>query len=425
MNAAAIPAAKTMAAGSNSTLAFDVEKIRADFPILKKEVHGRPLVYLDNAASAQKPRQVIQAMVDCMEDNYANVHRGNHFLSQSATDAYEAARAKVQAFLGAGKPEEIILTHSATESINLVAQSFGQGFMTAGDEVVISILEHHANIVPWQLLRERSGIVIKVVPIDDEGNFLFGEFEKLLSDRTKIVAITHISNALGTITPVAEIIAAAHKVGAKVLIDGCQAAPHTAIDVRALDADFYVFAPHKIYGPTGIGVLYGKEDLLNAMPPYQGGGEMIRQVTMEKTTFQTVPHRFEAGTPPIVEGVGLGAAIDYLTAIGMEAIGAHEAGLLAYGSERLSRIPGLKIIGQAKEKASILSIVMESAHAHDIGTIIDRGGVAVRAGHHCAQPLMDRFDLAATARASFGIYNTPAEVDTLAEALETVQEIFG
>jgi cysteine desulfurase/selenocysteine lyase len=412
------------ASGSNSMLAFDVARVREDFPILRQEVYGKPLVYLDNAASAQKPRQVIGAMSHALETCYANVHRGAHYMSQHATDAYEQARAKVQAFLGAERPEEIIFTHGATEAINLVATSYGQGFLKQGDEVVLSVLEHHANIVPWQLLRERTGIEIKVAPIDDDGNFLFDEFEKLLTPRTKMVAITHISNALGTITPIAAIIEAAHAAGAKVLVDGCQAAPHQHLDVRALDADFYVFAPHKIYGPTGIGVLYGKADLLNAMPPYQGGGEMIRKVTFEETTFQDIPHRFEAGTPPIVEAIGLGAAVDYLSAIGQTAVEAHEAGLLAYASERLADIPGLTIIGRAREKASIVSFVMEGAHPHDIGTVIDRAGVAVRAGHHCAQPLMERFGLSATARASFGLYNTREEVDALADALAKVREIF-
>jgi cysteine desulfurase/selenocysteine lyase len=412
------------APGSNSMLAFDVARVREDFPILRQEVYSKPLVYLDNAASAQKPRQVIGAMSHALETCYANVHRGAHYMSQHATDAYEQARGKVQAFLGAERPEEIIFTHGATEAINLVATSYGQGFLKQGDEVVLSVLEHHANIVPWQLLRERTGIEIKVAPIDDDGNFLFDEFEKLLTPRTKMVAITHISNALGTITPIAAIIEAAHAVGAKVLVDGCQAAPHQHLDVRALDADFYVFAPHKIYGPTGIGVLYGKADLLNAMPPYQGGGEMIRKVTFEETTFQDIPHRFEAGTPPIVEAIGLGAAVDYLSAIGQTAVEAHEAGLLAYASERLADIPGLTIIGRAREKASIVSFVMEGAHPHDIGTVIDRAGVAVRAGHHCAQPLMERFGLSATARASFGLYNTREEVDALADALAKVREIF-
>ncbi len=425
MNSVMSNAPEAIAAGSNSTLAFDVARIREDFPILKEPIHGQPLVYLDNAGSAQKPRQVINAMVGMMEHGYANVHRGNHALSQAATDAYEAAREKVRRFLNAGKTQEIVFTHSATEAINLVAQSYGQKFLQAGDEIILSVLEHHANIVPWQLLRERTGIAIKVAPIDDAGNFLFEEFEKLLSDKTKLVALTHVSNALGTVLPVAQIIRASHAAGAKVLLDGAQAAPHQALDVQAMDVDFYVIAPHKIYGPTGIGVLYGKQDLLNAMPPYQGGGSMIRQVTFEETTFLDAPERFEAGTPPIVEAVGLGAAVDYLEAIGLEAIAAHEAGLLAYGTERLSRVPGLTIIGQAREKASILSFTMDCAHPHDIGTIIDRAGVAVRAGHHCAQPVMDRYGLAATARASIGLYNTRAEIDTLADSLGMVREIFG
>ena len=412
-------------AGSNSLQAFDLARIREDFPILKRKVHGRDLVYFDNAASAQKPRAVMDAMTWAMCNSYANVHRGNHTLSQEATDAFEAARGTVQRFLNAPTPEQIIFTRGATEGINLVAQSYGQGFLKAGDEVVLSVMEHHSNIVPWQLLRDRTGIVIKVAPIDDAGNFLFEEFEKLLSEKVKFVAMTHISNAIGTITPIAAIIRAAHRVGAKVLVDGCQAAPHHKLDVQALDADFYVFAPHKVYGPTGIGVLYGKADLLNAMPPYQGGGEMIRKVTFEETTYQTIPHRFEAGTPSILEAVGLAAAIEYIEAIGHEAIAAHEAGLLAYATERLSEVPGLTIVGQAREKASIVSFVMDEAHAHDIGTIIDRSGVAVRAGHHCAQPLMARFGIPATARASFALYNTKDEVDALADALFMVHEIFG
>jgi cysteine desulfurase/selenocysteine lyase len=410
--------------GDNSMQAFDVERIRADFPILTQEIYGSPLVYLDNAASAQKPRQVLDAMQQVYETCYSNVHRGAHTLSQRATDHFEAARVKVQRFLNAGAPEEIVFTGGGTESINLVAASYGGGFLKAGDEVVISCMEHHSNIVPWQLLRDRIGIELKVVPIDDEGNFLLEEYQKLLGPRTRLVAVTHISNALGSIVPVAEVIRLAHAAGAKVMVDGCQAAPHHKIDVRALDADFYAFTGHKVYGPTGIGVLYGKRELLNAMPPYQGGGEMIIQVSFEETTYQKTPHRFEAGTPPIVEAIGLGAALDYLESVGHENIAAHEAGLLAYATERLGAIPGLTIMGRAREKAAIVSFVLDDAHAHDIGTIIDRAGVAVRTGHHCAQPLMDRLGVAATARASFGLYNTKAEVDALAEALAKVREIF-
>ena len=388
-------------------------------------MNGKPLVYLDSAASAQKPRQVMAAMQEISETCYANVHRGAHTLSQEATDAFEAGRRKAAAFLNAASDSEIIFTRGATEAINLVATSYGHGFLKAGDEVVISHMEHHSNIVPWQMLREQIGIVLKVIPIDDDANLDMDAYRDLLGPKVKLVAVTHISNSLGSITPLAEIIRLAHAAGAKVLVDGCQAVPHMKVDVQALDADFYVFSGHKIYGPTGIGVLYGKRDLLNAMPPYQGGGEMILKVTFEETTYQTTPHRFEAGTPAILEAVGLGVAIDYIEAIGHDAIAAHEAGLLAYGTERLSEIDGLTIVGQAKEKASIISFVMDGVHAHDIGTIVDQMGVAVRTGHHCAQPVMDRFCIPATARASFGIYNTREEVDALAESLIKVKEIFG
>ena len=414
-----------LTAGSNSTLAYDVDRVRADFPILSETVYGKPLIYLDNGASAQKPRQVIEAMDRVFETEYANVHRGVHYMSQHATEAYEDARRKIQRFMGASSEKEIVLTRGATEAINLVANSYGRTFLKAGDEVIVSHMEHHANIVPWQLLRDSIGIELKVVPIDDDGELDMEAYKSLLNERTKIVAMTHISNAIGTVVPIAEVIRLAHEAGAVVLVDGCQAAPHTKIDVQALDADFYVFAPHKIYGPTGIGVLYGKEDILNSMPPWQGGGDMIASVTFEKTTFQKAPLRFEAGTPSIAEGVGLGAAIDYLEDIGMDAIAAHEEGLLHYATERLSAIEGLRIIGTAKEKAAIVSFVMDCAHPHDIGTIIDRAGIAVRTGHHCAEPVMARYGLAATARASFGLYNTTAEVDALAEALEGVKELFG
>jgi len=411
--------------GHNAAQAFDVEAVRADFPILQREVYGKPLVYLDSAASAQKPRQVIEAMSAMAEGHYSNVHRGVHRLSQEATDRFEEAREAVARFVKAPAVEEIVFTKGATEAINLVAQSYGDAFLKEGDEVIISTLEHHSNIVPWQLLRDRKGIVLKVVPIGDDGSFLFEAFEKLLSPKTKLVAVAHISNALGTVMPVKEIVRAAHAVGAKVLLDGCQAAPHHAVDVQGLDVDFYCFSGHKIYGPTGIGVLYGKRDLLNAMPPYQGGGEMIASVSFEQTTFKETPHRFEAGTPPILEAAGIEAAVRYIEAIGHEAIAAHEAGLLAYATERLSQVPGLRIVGTAPEKAAIVSFVMEGVHAHDIGTIVDRMGVAVRVGHHCAEPLMHRMGVDATARASFGIYNRLDEVDALAEALQKVQELFG
>ncbi len=429
MDTAQIRAAAVAAAaarrGDNSALAYDVEQVRKDFPILDQEVHGKPLVYLDNGASAQKPRQVIDAMSEAYETYYANVHRGVHFLSQRSTEEYEAARKKIADFLNAGSENEIVFTSSATEAVNLVANSFGRTFLKAGDEIILSHMEHHANIVPWQLLREQTGVELRVVPVDDEGNLIFAEYEKLLSDRTKLVAMTHISNALGTIVPIADVIRLAHDRGAKVLVDGCQAVPHMKVDVQALDADFYVFAPHKVYGPTGIGVLYGKEDLLNAMPPWQGGGDMIETVSFEKTTFQKAPLRFEAGTPAIVEAIGLGAAIDYVSALGMENIAAHEEGLLHYATDKLSAVDGLHIIGRAKEKAAIVSFVMDCAHPHDIGTIVDRGGVAIRTGHHCAEPVMERYGLAATARASFGLYNTREEVDALAEAIAFVREMFG
>ena len=412
-------------AGDNSTAAFDVERVRADFPILRQTVYGRPLVYLDTGASAQKPRQVIDAMTEVMETYYANVHRGVYYFSQRSTEAYEAVRGKAARFLNAASENEIVFVRGGTEAINLVAHSFGRAFLEAGDEIVVSHMEHHANIVPWQLLCEEIGTVLRVAPIDDDGNFLLDAFEDLLSERTKLVAMTHVSNTLGTVVPMADVVRLAHARGARVLVDGCQAVQHTRVDVRALDVDFYAFSSHKLYGPTGIGVLYGKAELLNAMPPFMGGGDMIASVSFEKTTYQEAPLRFEAGTPSIVEVIGMGAALDYVAAIGLENIAAHEEGLLHYATERLSAIPGLRIIGQARDKTAIISFVMDGVHAHDIGTIIDRAGVAVRVGHHCAQPVMARFGLAATARASFGLYNTRAEVDALVGALEGVREIFG
>jgi len=417
--------AAKIAPGDNSTLAFDVERVRADFPILAQEVFGKPLVYLDSAASAQKPRQVIDAMSHAYETCYANVHRGVHRMSQLTTDAFEGGREKVAKFLNAGSVDEIVFTHNATEAFNLVASCFGRAHLGAGDEIIISELEHHANIVPWQLVREQLGIVLRIAPIDDAGNFLLDEFEALLGPRTKLVALTHVSNALGTIVPVKQVIELAHTRSIPVLLDGCQAMPHFAVDVRALDVDFYIFTGHKVYGPTGIGVLYGKKDLLNALPPYMGGGDMIASVTFEETTFKEAPHRFEAGTPPIVEVIGLSAAIDYIGGLGQENIAAHESGLRTYAEERLVQIPGLRLVGTAREKASIVSFVMDNAHPHDIGTIVDRAGVAVRTGHHCAQPLMQRLDVMATTRASFGLYNTRGEVEVLAGALESVSEIFG
>jgi cysteine desulfurase/selenocysteine lyase len=422
MTSAARPLATTAA---SNTPAFDLERVRADFPILARKVHGQRLAFLDSAASAQKPRAVIDAISHCYEAEYANVHRGVYWLSARATQGYEGARETVARFLNARDAAEVIFTRNATSAINLVAYSLGAGYFKAGDEVVISWLEHHSNIVPWQILRDRLGIVLKVVPINDAGEFLLEDYERLLSPRTKLVAVTHTSNALGTITPINDIIRLAHAAGARVLIDGSQAAPHRQVDVQALDCDYFVFTGHKVYGPSGIGVLYGKADLLRSMPPFEGGGDMIRTVSFEKTEFADIPNRFEAGTPPIAEAIGLAAAIDYVTALGFDRVAAHEQAVLAYATERLSDIPGLRIIGTARKKASIVSFVLENAHPHDIGTVLDESGVAVRAGHHCAQPLMDRFGIAGTARASFGLYNGFDDVDALVDGLRRVKEIFG
>lgn len=405
--------------------ALDVARIRQDFPILHRPVYGRRLAFLDSAASAQKPRQVIDSVRQAMEEEYANVHRGAYWLSQRSTDRFEAARETVARFLNAPSPDGIVFTRNTTEAINLVAASWGRTFLKEGDEVVISEIEHHANIVPWHLLKREKGIVLRVAPVDEDGNFLLDRFEELLNNRTRLVAITHVSNAIGTVVPVAEVIRAAHRRDVPVLVDGSQAAPHMRVDVQALDADFYVFTGHKVYGPTGIGVLYGRAELLESMPPYQGGGEMIQTVSYEESTFKQPPFRFEAGTPAIVEAIGLGTAIDYLQALGWENVHANEQMLLRYATERLREVPGLRIVGTARDKAAILSFVMDCAHPHDIGTILDRSGVAIRAGHHCAQPLMERFELPATARASFGIYNTRDDVDQLTEALLQVREIFG
>jgi cysteine desulfurase/selenocysteine lyase len=417
--------AATLHGGHNAAQAFDVEQARRDFPILSREVHGRPLVYLDSGASAQKPRAVIDAMTYVLENEYSNVHRGVHYLSQRATERYEGARDIVARFINAATPEQIIYTRGGTEGINLIANSYVRRFMKPGDEIIISAMEHHANIVPWQMLRDPMGIELKVVPVDDNGKFLFDEFEKLLTPRTGLVAVTHVSNVLGTVVPVRDVVEAAHAVGAKVLIDGCQGVTHMPLDVTDLDVDFYVFSGHKLYGPNGIGVLYGKADLLEAMPPWMGGGDMIASVSFEKTTYAKPPHRFEAGTPDIVEAIGLGAAIEYVSALGMDEIAAHEHGLVRYAHERLSDIPGLRIYGQAEDKAGIVSFTMDAAHPHDIGTIVDRAGVAIRVGHHCAEPLMHRFGVTAMCRASLGLYNTKADIDALYEALCGVQEIFG
>ena len=403
---------------------LDVDRIRADFPIFDWPVNGKPLIFLDSAASAQKPRAVIDRVSRVYEAEYANIHRGIYYLAQVATLEFEAARDRMRDFLGAAKSSEIIFVRNGTEAINLVAQSYGRGFLKAGDEVILSQMEHHSNIVPWQILRDQIGIVIKVAPIDRDGNFLMEDYEALLNERTKLVAITQVSNALGTITPIADIIARAHDAGAKVLVDGCQAVQHMPVDVQALDADFYVMTGHKLYGPTGIGALYAKQELLEAMPPYQGGGEMIEMVSFEKTTYNTPPHKFEAGTPDIAGAIGLGAAIDYVNGVGLDAIRAHEQDLFDYAMAGLKDMPGVDIIGRAANHASLISFVMDCAHPHDIGTILDREGIAVRAGHHCAQPVMDFFDVSATARASFGIYNTREDVDALVRGLHKVRKIF-
>ncbi len=407
-----------------ATDAFDVAKVRRDFPILSRRVHGEPLVYLDNAATTQKPQAVIDAISHYYAFNNANIHRGVHLLSQTATDAYEAARETIQHFLNAESSSEIIFVRGATEGINLVAQTYGREHVGAGDEVVITAMEHHSNIVPWQMLCEEKGARLRIAPINDEGELLLNEFEALLNAKTKFIAIAHVSNALGTINPVARLVEMAHARKIPVLVDGAQAVPHTSVDVRALDCDFYVFSGHKIYGPTGVGVLYGKRALLEAMPPYQGGGDMIRSVTFEKTLYNQLPYKFEAGTPNMAGVIGLAAAIDYVHTIGMDAIAAHEHELLTYGTKTLSSIPGLKLIGTAKDKASVLSFVMEDIHPHDIGTILDRQGIAIRTGHHCAQPVMQRFGIPATARASLAMYNTTGELDALVAGIRKLKEVF-
>jgi len=402
---------------------LDPEVLRRDFPILHQEVHGKPLVYLDNAATTQKPQSVIDALVHYYEHDNANVHRGVHELSQRATNDYEDARVVVRNFLGAAASEEIIYTRGTTESINLVTASWGRANVGTGDEVLISAMEHHSNIVPWQLLCEEKGAKLKVVPINDDGEFLFDEYEKLLSDRTKIVAVNHVSNALGSINPVREIIKLAHERGALALIDGAQAVAHMEVDVQALDCDFYAFSSHKIFGPTGVGILYGKQALLEAMPPCEGGGDMIKYVTFEKTVYNDLPYKFEAGTPNIADAIGLGAALHYVNEVGLEAIGAYEEELLAYATERVTAIEGVTLIGTARSKASVLSFNLDPVHPHDLGTVLDSEGVAIRAGHHCAQPVMDRFGVVATARASFAFYNTRAEVDQLVAALHKAREM--
>ena len=409
---------------ANTTAPYSVEQVRRDFPILQQQVHGHPLVYLDNAATSQKPRAVIDVISHYYESGNANIHRGVHFLSEHATEEHEAARRTVQRFLNAADKREIIFVRSATEGINLLAQTYGRKHVAAGDEVLISAMEHHSNIVPWQMLCEEKGAKLRVIPINDRGELQMDELPKLLTKRTKILAITHVSNALGTIVPLRKVVEIAHQHNVPVVVDGAQAVPHIRVDVQELDADFYVFSGHKVYGPTGIGALYGKMALLEAMPPYQGGGDMIRSVTFEKTLYNDLPYKFEAGTPNIGGAIGLGAAIDYVDRLGIDNIAAHEHELLTYATESLLAIEGVHIIGTAADKAAVISFVIDGIHPHDIGTILDREGIAVRTGHHCAQPVMQRFHIPATARASFALYNTREEIDALVKGIYKVKEVF-
>ena len=405
-------------------MAYDIAKIREDFPILSREVYGKPLVYLDNAATTQKPRQVVDAMVEEYYNVNANVHRGVHYLSQRATDLHEAAREKVRAFIHAGKTEEIIFTRGTTESLNLVASSFCDAFMKEGDEVIVSTMEHHSNIVPWQLQATKKGIVLKVIPMNEKGELLQDAYEQLFTERTKIVSITHVSNVLGTVNPVKEMIAVAHAHGVPVMVDGAQSAPHFAVDVQDLDCDFYAFSGHKMYGPTGVGVLYGKEEWLDKMPPYQGGGEMIEHVTFEKTTFERLPFKFEAGTPDYVATHGLATAIDYITTLGMDNISAHEKMLTQYAMQQMATIDGMRFFGEAEGKDAVVSFLVKDIHHLDMGTLLDRLGIAVRTGHHCAQPLMDRLGILGTVRAAFALYNTKEEVDALVAGIRRVAQMF-
>jgi len=404
--------------------AFDVARIRADFPILKLAPGGKPLVYLDNAASSQMPQQVIDRLVRYQTTQHANIHRAVHTLSEIATAEYEAARRKLARFINAREEREVIFTSGTTEAINLAMHGWGRKFIGAGDEIILTTLEHHSNIVPWQMLAEEKGAKIRVVPINDAGELLIDEYEKLFTARTKLVGVTHVSNALGSVNPVKQMIAFAHARGVPVLVDGAQAAPHMNVDVQDLDCDFYAFSGHKLCGPTGIGVLYGKAMLLERMQPFKGGGDMILSVTFEKTTYNVIPQKFEAGTPPIAAAIGLGAAVEYLSGIGMDAIAAHEHALLEYATAQLQRMPGVRLIGTAKEKAAVLSFALEGVHPHDVGTLLNQDGVAVRTGHHCAQPVMQRFKVPATSRASFAFYNTPAEVDALVAGIRNVQKVF-
>ena len=412
-------------ASARQTAELDIDKIRADFPILSRQVNGKPLVYLDSAASAQKPNQVMEALVSAYQDTYSNVHRGLHFLSEASTDAYEAVRGKVAGFIGAASGDEIVLTAGATMSLNLIAQSWAAPRLQAGDEILISIAEHHANIVPWQMVAEKTGAVVRAFPMEDDGSFRMGALTDMITAKTRIIAIPHVSNVLGTVFPVADIAKHARSAGALLVVDGCQGVVHMPVDVQALGADFYVFSGHKLYGPNGVGVLWGRGDILADMPPFLGGGDMIERVTVERSTYADPPQRFEAGTPAIAETIALGAAVDYVSQIGMEQIRAHEQDILAYAHQRLSAVEGLRLIGTAVGKSGVVSFTMDSAHPHDISTIIDNDGVAIRAGHHCAQPLMDFLDVPSTARASVGVYTTKQEFDVLATALEKVNRIFG
>ena len=413
-----------IALSQNKPLSGFADQLRKEFPLLGEAVRNKKLVYLDNAATTQKPNAVLHALDHYYRHLNSNIHRGVHFLSEQATEAYEGVREKVRSYLNASSTKEIIFVRGTTEAINLVADSFGRAFVRSGDEILISAMEHHSNIVPWQLLCERTGAALKVAPIDDRGELILEEYERLLNDRTKIVALTHVSNALGTVNPVKQLIAMAHRRGIPVLLDGAQGAAHLRVDVRDLDCDFYALSAHKMYGPTGIGVLFGKQKLLESMPPYQGGGDMIRSVTFEKTLFNDLPYKFEAGTPSIAEGIGFGAAIDFLTGLDWRALTAHEHALLQYATDQLSQIPGVRLIGTASEKASVVSFVMDDIHPHDIGTILDQEGIAVRTGHHCAQPVMIRFGIPATVRASFALYNIMEEIDALVNGINKVKQVF-
>lgn len=418
-------AASQKSSATGASAKFDVARVRQDFPILSRQVHGKPLVYFDNGATSHKPLCVIEAIDRYYRAENSNIHRGVHYLSEQATAAYEAARGKLRGFINARLDQEIIFVRGTTEAINLVAQSYGRTFLKPGDEIIVSAMEHHSNIVPWQMLCEQVGAKLRVIPIDHDGEIVMAEFERLLNDKTKLVSVTHVSNALGTVVPVKRIVALAHGRGVPVLLDGAQAVPHLKIDVQELGCDFYAFSGHKMFGPTGVGVLYGRAELLEKMPPYQGGGDMISLVTFEKTHYNVLPYKFEAGTPNIADGIALGAAVDYLTGLDWPAVMAHEEALLRAATAALEKIPALRIIGTAKEKAGVLSFVLDHVHAHDVGTILDQEGVAVRAGHHCAMPVMQRFGVPATARASFAFYNTVEEIDVLVRAIERVLKVFG